>query len=214
MRRAFSLLEVLIVVGLLGLVAAVVLKGTASKPDTVEVAALADTVAAELRSAAQRARTNGYPVALVIPSEGGSRPHSQSLYRVEGAEPRIVDIRDFSGDFKRSCIAAGLVYPAGSSTVSQPSDGGNGSTFNLVDWVGDSALDTDYVVCFTPSGSVVTNDLPVVDGSFKLLVAYGIRYSAAGPPSGTGWGSPLLLSFGRGGSRKNLVHFALRTSGS
>ena len=148
--------------------------------------ALAQRVAAELNAARQRATTEGFPVAVIVPSQGGTRPHAQSLYRAEGHQPRIVSVANFANEHPRSCVAAGVLYPT--STIDQPFLATNNADFDLVAWVGATGLESDYIFCFTPSGALVTNDLPTYEGNYHLLISAGLEFSLAGNPGGSGWG--------------------------
>jgi type II secretory pathway pseudopilin PulG len=187
-KHGFSLLELVVACGILLLMISTLFRGKPARKDIVETAALADTLAAELRLARAKAVASGAPVAFVIPSGNGSRPHSQSFYLTEGSDPRRTSVRDFSSEFPGTCVAAGILYST--STINSPPTAGNGDAFNLTEWIGTTGLEKDYVICFTPGGSAVSNDLPVTNGELHLLVSYGLDYSAASSPSGTGWGVP------------------------
>lgn len=196
-KAAYTLFEVLMVAALMALIVATLFKGSPRPAGVFEVESLAQSLAAELRSAASRAKIEDYPVAVVIPSGGGSAPHSQSFYFAEGPQARVTSVRSFSGDFPKAAVAAGLIYPDAVSTIDAPLDGGNGASFDLVTWLEGSSITSDYVICFTPSGQVVTNNLPVVNGSYKLLVGTDLRYQSGATPSGAGWALPSSPSYYR-----------------
>ncbi len=177
----FSILEVVIVLALMSLVALIALTGSQKVSTRTRGAdALARVVADHLRTARAKASASAIPTAVVFPSSGGTVPFSQSCGLVSGiARGRVQRVFDFSGDFPGSCIFVGRTGAAGEtlarSTVGDKLDG-----FTSNRWY-DAA---DFQFIFTPSGTVTSNNLPLIEGRYFLVVCSGVQYTSASPPSG------------------------------
>jgi Tfp pilus assembly protein FimT len=179
--RAFSLLEVIFTVGLLGLSAALFAlsgSGLKSKP---QVEALAHVLANEFGQARLLAIRQQSPVALVFP--GGGKPHSTSLYQLEGiSSPRITRAASFAGDFP------GLTLFVGSwnnETRDPLVVDTKWSRFPLETWI-PTPSQNDYAFIFMPDGTVRTNDLPQFDREYHVVVSAGVGgYVAQSVPGGS-----------------------------
>ncbi|MEW6277210.1 MAG: hypothetical protein AB1758_01205, partial [Candidatus Eremiobacterota bacterium] len=187
--RGLSLAEVLLAMFLMALLlalSAVNLQGARGRATTRGLAAV---VAETLRTARQKAVQQEMPVAVVLPSEGGTRPHSASLYLLEGDTlPRIARVQRFEQEYPGSVLFAG-VWGAGSSRSPLLAFGQSGQAPDLAAWIPPSAR-RDYCFVFSPDGSVQTNGLAHYDGEYHLLVCAGVLFSGAGAPPGTGFPAP------------------------
>lgn len=184
--RAFTLVEVLIVVVLLTTLVASVLVNGSGGVSRADTKAYAQNLSSALVAARQEAITSSQPVAFVIPSQAGTRPHSQSFYLVSGVNPTIKKVTSLAGEHPKVCSVVGVLF-AGSSLSAKPLST-NAAEFDFVAWLGASGAENDYVFCFLPDGSLLTNDLPFHDGEYHILVSAGLDFNTAAPPAGTGWG--------------------------
>ena len=184
-NRGFSLAEVLvaltILVGLFSIIS-LNLKSQRSRASTKGVAQL---LAQELRQARAKAQKDGRPVALVFPSQNGTRPHSENFYQLEGyGKPKIRRLGNF-GSENSSVQVSVQVWPVSAPATNELNPGASlPDAIDLNSWI-PASMDKDYCFVFLPSGSLQTNDLPSFDGAFHLLVSAGVEYSAAAAPSGS-----------------------------
>jgi type II secretory pathway pseudopilin PulG len=153
-----------------------------------DTSGVAEIFASNLRAARQQAVTRSIPVAVVIPSQAGSRPHSQSFYQVTGDNPRISSVTNLAPEHPGTCLAAGVVLPA--SIIQKTELANSSQKFDFPVWLASAGLEKDYVFCFLPDGTVTTNDLPLADGAYNILVSLGLSFGAASAPTGDGWGTP------------------------
>lgn len=143
---------------------------------------LAEEVAEELRAARQRAVSRQTFVAVAVPSGNGATGHSQSLYVLEGANtPRVVRSVRYQGSYPQACVFAGTWAGANGA---RPLTGSNSDAFSAADWNPPSPA--DYLLVFTPSGTVHSNGLPLFDGEYRLLTTQGVEFAQAAAPPGTG----------------------------
>lgn len=134
---------------------------------------MATAVAAELRFAREKAIAKGSPVAVVFPP-GVSR----SLFLLEGeTKPLVTRVTNYQGDYPSGALA--IARYEGPDFGPAPEIVGSKSAAwqeRLNSW-----LPSDYteynVLMFTPNGSVVSNELPSADGSFRVIVGMGIDVS-------------------------------------
>ena len=170
-RRGFSLIEVTVVLGLVVLVAGITLMSLKPGKDKTSSLALATALADEFRSARQLAISNGHPVAVCFPTNGGSQEVANSIYRLEGWNvPRVTWSKGFGGDYPD------LGFGAARWSGPNFTDGAplppltKAAAFNITTWV-PSAHRNDTVYCFTPDGGVITDNLPALDGNYTVVVA-------------------------------------------
>jgi len=142
--------------------------------------ALAQVVASELQAARALAIRDRSPVAVCFPTQGGTVAHSQSLYLMEGlARPRITRLVNYGREFEQSVIAIGCW---GGATITRPSSGENYTAPAVQRWLGNGFK--DFALVFTPDGAVTSNDLPLVDGAYHVLVAGQVASNASSAPPG------------------------------
>ena len=203
-RRGFSVVELLIVMSLLvALMVGVFINGSRGIQQA-GTRSLADIAAATFREARQRAITEGHPVAVMLPTDGGSRPHSQGYGIIEGDVPVITSVGNFAGEYPNACLAVGLTNA--NAVIDRPQLALASESFDFAAWAIASGHSEDYLFCFLPDGSLVTNDLPLFDGSYQVLVSSGLRYSGASAPEGIGWGlTPSYFQLTEGASPRRLV---------
>lgn len=135
---------------------------------------LAQRVAAELVRARQRALATHSVVAVGFASAGGSRPHSQALYVLEGENPRLVRVLDLSREFPGVYLSVGH-YP--SLSAWQPGGvlpGQSTNQFDLAAWP--DPTPQDKKLFFTAAGTTLSR-LPRLDGNYQLVVSQGVSYS-------------------------------------
>jgi type II secretory pathway pseudopilin PulG len=178
--RGFSLLELVIAVFTLAALAALSLGGLAGQRERATSEGMARVLTAELESARVHALKNGHPVAICFPSSNGTTPETQSYYLLEGeVRPRATRSRILAGDFPQSSIVN--AYWGAAALASTSVDTKRAQM--MATWLGTKA-GKDFALIFLPDGTVTSNDLPLTDGSYRLLVASGATYSG-GTPTGT-----------------------------
>lgn len=187
-RRGFSLPELLVCLALVTVVGALTLLGLQGRQSRYPARALADSVVEQLRLARQQAITEQQPVAIGLPSAGGTLPVSQSLFWATGRSmARVTKVIDFSRSYPGQVLFQG-VWGSGAS-IFPPASGGSREGFRVASWLnnpnlGGHALGLDYCLVFTPDGGVTSNGLPLQNGAYHLLVAGGVNYApTAAPPS-------------------------------
>lgn len=177
-KRAFSLAEVVFILVMMAILTALALKNFGSERGRASSEGMVQVVVAELEAARGKALSSRLPVAFCLPSEGGSRPHTQSFYLMEGqVEPKPTQTRTLAGDFAGSYIAA--VY-WGAATMDRPQKAGSSPRDAVARWLG-RRVDRDFALVFMPDGSVMSNDVPLMDGEYRLLVASGLKAAPASP---------------------------------
>ncbi len=181
--RGLSLFELVFTVALAAILLAVSLTGLRQSADKGSSIALAGALADELRAARQQAVGKGYPVAIGLPT--ARHQTADSLYRLEGWNtPRITNSVSFKGDYPELSFAAvgweGAEFRSG---VTQPPLSKFG-VFKLEDWLPDRHRN-DAILCFTPDGGVIGNDLVSLDNRYTVVVAQGLGVSENTAVSGT-----------------------------
>lgn len=173
----FTLIEVVVTLVLLVIMMAVTLKGFGGGPDRVSTLALATAIADELRASRELAVSNGHPVAIGIPAEGGEV--ATSIYRLAGwNRPLVTWSQGYDGDYPRLGFAAARWASAqGTFTGGAPAPPlSKAGVFQLSDWV-PPEHQNDSIICFTPDGGVVTKAspalpaLPALNDRYTIVVA-------------------------------------------
>jgi hypothetical protein len=144
-----------------------------------------------LRRARNRAQTENTPVAVVFPRAGGGSPTCQSVAERSGeTHPQIRRIKDFSEENPDTVLFVGMygasgtwsiapLSAAGSDSFTQDVSGYPGSA-RIIEWVG--AATAEPMVIFLPDGSAVANDLPHLDGAYRIVVSQGVVSAGESAP--------------------------------
>ena len=181
-RRAFNLLEIMVVIGLLVVLVALGFVSTRRTAERSASRGLAQRVVAEFTAARQAAIAKQIPVAVVFPSNGASGL-CQSLYWVEGVlNPRITRQVSFTTEFPGLYVFVGTwATTSGSFTADRPTTGREPYNFDLDKWLSSRPnLGDDFVYLFTPQGVAMSNNMPIVENAYRLAV--GARPLVAGKP--------------------------------
>ena len=146
--------------------------------------ALAQLLTEELRQAQVKARRDQRPVAIVFPSQNGSKAISQGFYQLEGyGRAKLRRSASFASENSRAQVMVG-VWPVASPEVNGINQGPPPpDAIDLDAWL-PNELQKDFCLVFLPSGAVQSNDLPMFGGAYHLAVGSGIEFSGAGTPSG------------------------------
>ncbi|MCA9776910.1 MAG: hypothetical protein KC800_09350 [Candidatus Eremiobacteraeota bacterium] len=197
-NRGLSLIEICVVLGFLSLFAALSLTSLKSGKDKAPTRGMAYALVEEFRAARQLAIANGHPVAVAIPTDGGSKA-STSIFRLSGWNvPKVEWARDYSSEYPGVSFAASrFSTPAGSHSA--------GVDTSVISKFGDFEIDSwlpaqyqeDSVFCFMPDGGLITNGLPALDGDYTVVVGKDARFS--GGSSGftvTAATEPLTIQIG------------------
>lgn len=181
--RGFSLIELMVAMVLTVLLLGMGFTGLNKARTSGSSRGLATAVAAEFRLAREKAIAKGSPVAVVLP-EGVGR----SLSFLEGDTlPAVTRTVNYSGDYPNGAIAvATYPGPAFDDRLEIPGSKSDEWKSRLPQWL-PADFRRDRVFMFTPNGTVVTNDLPAADGTYRVVVATGMSVSglaleAAGEP--------------------------------
>lgn len=180
-------MEIAVTVTLLVIMAAITLKGFGGGADKVSTTALATVIADELRASRELAVSSGHPVAIGIPTNGGSQEVATSIYRLAGWNvPLVTWSQGYEGDYPRLGFAAASWTPAvgtfaNGAPVPPLSKSG---LFQLSEWIPVSR-GSDSIICFTPDGGVLTNNLPALDRRFTIVVAKDLIVNSGVASSGS-----------------------------
>lgn len=189
-RRAFTLMEVLVSLGILALLMGVGLVNFHGGTRKAGVPSLAAELAAELQAAQSRAVGGHTFVALAFPSSGGGT--CQSFSRWEGlSRAGYRKGRNFAKEFPNCSLFVGSWgVTSGSFSTDRPPTGLEIPGFQLSNWFSPRPVPTDHLLVFTPTGAVLSNDLPLYNGRYTLVVGNAIAASATTAPAGTATVSP------------------------
>ena len=181
-NRGVNLVEIILVIALFLLVISLGGPSLKSGKQHTNVKSAVMLLAEDLKSARQKAIDTQKPVALVIPSNNGTRAISCGYYIIEGYdEPIITKSVNWKDVYPSTYIFTGFwELTSGDNTTAQPDPQANDFPFDLQKWGGTGK---DYVILFTPRGTVKTNGLPNFDNNFHLVVTKGITYSMTTAPS-------------------------------
>jgi len=187
-RQGFTLYEILVSVAVLASVMVLALANGRTAASSSQPHAVAEILAGEFRQAHQRALAEHRPVAVVVPSQGNSRPHSNSVYIMAGEEkPRPSRVVDFSREFPLAVVGvAHWSLGSGVTTLDPPVK----EPMDVNAWAGSGFK--DYAFVYDASGRLHTNMLPNFGGAYHLVVSTGLDYSQSNPASST---SPPLSHF-------------------
>lgn len=162
------------------------MKPAAEKGSTL---GLATALKEEFEATRQLAIKGGHPVALGIPARG--ELPANSIYRLSGWNTPHVNLSmSFGGDYPGLGFAACLWNGAPEVGASiAPPDSAKFLTFEapqLQAWLtGDPDHDysNDYIFCYLPDGSLITNNLPTSDGHYPVVIAGNPTFAGVAPSS-------------------------------
>ncbi len=185
--RGLSLIELCVVMGLVVMIMALSLtamKPTAQKGTTL---GLATALKEEFEAARQLAMRGGHPVAVGIPTEGSLA--ANSLYRLSGWNtPYVNRSIGFSGDYPNLGFAASLWggAPDVGTSIDPPASAKffNFGETQLTAWLTsdpDQDYSNDYIFCYLPDGSLITNELPTTNGRYAVVVASYPTFGGSAP---------------------------------
>lgn len=182
--RGLTLIEIMFTMILLSVLAYLSLNAISPGARKASTRGMATAIVDEFRAARQLAISSGQPVAVGIPTDGGSNPQGASLYRIKGWNvPYVTWSIGFSGDYPNVTFAAAqLPTPVAPTTVTTPPTAKFFSFDQaaLAEWLPDDT-EQDYIFCYLPDGSLITNNLPVSEGAYTLVVAQNPGFSGAIP---------------------------------
>jgi hypothetical protein len=167
---------------------------------------LATAVAAEFRLAREKAIAKGSPVAVVV-AEGVSR----SLFFLEGdTMPLVTRTVNYSGDYPEGAIAVATYSgPSFNDPMDIPGSKALEWESRLSAW-----LPSDYedasVFMFIPNGTVVTNNVPAADGTYRVIVGTGMELSGN---SLEAVGEPQTVAISQTGAVETFGHLLGSTGG-
>ena len=178
-NRGFTLIEMVLAGLIMIVVAGFGLFSLGQGHKSTESRGMAEEIAEELKAARQEAISSQTPVAVVFPSGNRTTGRSQSIYQLEGmSQPRVTRSIKYSETYPDSCFfwgAWGGATPESTTVTAAETD------FDIATW-GTLPQPNDYVLVFTPSGTVKSNGLPVFGGGeYRLLVSNGVMETAGSP---------------------------------
>ena len=178
-RRGFTLYEILVSVAIMASMLALTMANARTARQSSQPHAVADILAGEFRRAHQRALSDHVPVAVVIPSQGNSRPHATSVYFMEGEEkPRPGRVVDFHREYPEAMVSV-IHWPlaSGATTLDPPTL----SDFDFAAWAGSGFQ--DYAFVYDASGRLHSNLLPNFNGEYHVVASSGLDYASDTPPT-------------------------------
>ncbi len=192
--RGFTLAELMMAIFLAIIVVGIGLRGAGRNSGRADAHAVSRLVAEEFRLARQRAISSQSPVAVGFPSQSGSTGLSQSLFILEGEQPRVTRVVDFSKEYAGAVIfngywalnGADLRRPGATNTIDPAHLAAKTGTVTMANWGVPAQRRRDYLYLFTPDGTLHTNDLVNFDDEYHLVVAAAASQAGAGPPGGSG----------------------------
>ncbi len=193
-RRGLTLFELVMTISLAALMVGGTLLAMRKPMAQAGSRAVAEQVAEFLRGARQQALAEQLPVAVLLPTEDGANPCSQSVALARGeSQPQITRVLNFARENPTTVLFVGTYPSTGTWTLDAPDlaetnfwgAGYGPADPPLVRWVNTRR---DFVFLFTPRGSVLTNNIPNLNGSYRIVVAQGV---ATGVSAATGSGLTL-----------------------
>lgn len=179
-KRAMSLIELLVVMGLFSLMAGLTVMNMRRQPASASSKSVAEIVAAELRQARAEAIRLHAPVAICFPSDNGVRPAPGFYWLVGDDKPRVTRRVDLTRQFADACIFWGfwnldpgqLANPAAVNSNAAPRVANREDGFDPALWT--MPNNRDAALIFTPSGAVTSNGMVHFDGAYHVVVAGGV----------------------------------------
>ena len=183
-KRGFSLMEILVVIGLMGLMGALAVINGRGALSNATSRAIADRLAAEIGQARAEAIRDNVPVAVVFPS---SENYCQGIYILRGHERGVLRREvDWSSEARGVGLFTGYwpLDPAitEGNASNLPATAGRGDAFDPFSWA--MPVPTDAALIFTPSGACTSNGMVHFDGAFHIVAMSGVSSSNGSAPSG------------------------------
>ncbi len=181
-NRGFSLMELMVALVLTSIMLSLTFTGLGKARTSGSSRGMATAVAAELRLAREKAIAKGSPVAVVFPKQVG-----RSLFYLEGETlPTVTKSVNFEGDYPEGAITMAMYSgPKYTKNIEVPGSKSKDWEARIDTWLPNKYKD-DFVFMFVPNGSVITNDLPAADGSYRLQVSMGAETGQGAVPPGKG----------------------------
>lgn len=185
MRRGFSLIETLLVMVVMGLLLGLFLRTPGRQVRQADTQQFARLLVAELNAARMQAISHQSYVGLVFPSAANDHSFACSAYQVEGPGQGRVTRRLYWGrEFPHSSLFVGQwALPGRAFSRQAPPTGLQPLDFDLQQWYG--GIGRDWAVVFSPSGSLISNDLPNDAGSLHLVAGSNLEAVPCAPPPGS-----------------------------
>ena len=167
----------MVAVALAGIVLGMGMTGLGKAKNAGSSRGLATAVASEFKHAREKAVATGSPVAVIIPA-----PVGRSLFWLEGTtEPTVSRVVNFEGDYPRGALTVGTYAgPNFIKNATMPGFKADVWGARMDSWL-PNEYKNDFVIMFTPNGSVTTNELPSADGSYRVIVGMGAKVSGGAP---------------------------------
>lgn len=128
---------------------------------------LAYALAEDLRAARADAQGSGVPVAFCFPTDEGENPFCCSFMALKGEQRgRFSRAHNYAGEFEGAIFIG--EWP-GASTATEPLPGA---------W--HSSVSGQAAIFFRPDGTAFSNEIPLVDGRYPLVVGSAFRLSSNG----------------------------------
>jgi prepilin-type N-terminal cleavage/methylation domain-containing protein len=181
-RRGFTLVEIVIALVIVGFMLAAAIANFGTSNQSQSVGGVAQAFAAEIRSARSLAMASGWPTAIGIPSDGGTRSAATGFYQLEGpTSPRVTKRRSIKNE------APGVVFSVAtwnktSGEAWLASTPGHGPGFSPNSW--SPPYPKDYLLVFLPSGRVLSNGWARDPRGYSFVVSNGIRVAGGSSPDG------------------------------
>lgn len=198
-KRGLTLVEIFVTLGLVALLALLSLSALNGRADEGKSGALARLLVEEFEATRQLAMRSGQPVALGIPTQSGTRLAACSVYRLQGWNTPYVNwSKTYHSEYSEVAFAAatwdGAPSPGGPPAVPVTAKYFNFGAAELLAWIPD-AMEDDYIFCYLPDGSLVTNGLPTSADQYTVTVAEAPSFSGSAPASTklTAGASPFTL---------------------
>lgn len=180
-----TLIEICVVLSLVALLGLLSLSSLRPATEKAGTRGLAGAVLEAFEASRQFAIRSGQPVALGMPTDGGGNPMACSLYRLQGWNtPYVTWSNGLQGDYPDLGFAAALwdsaPAPGGPAPVPPSAKYFHFGPAELAAWLPDQ-MEDDYIFCYLPDGSLITNGLPTSGGRYTVVVAGSPTFSGAAP---------------------------------
>lgn len=171
-NRGVSLLEMLLVFMMLSVLLAISLSQVRVDDSKTSVRAGAQITASYFGLARQRARAQGYPVAVCFPTEFGAIRHTRRVLLIEGAErARLLRSSNLETDAPGVNLFLGHWNLDAGTNLDTPL---TTASLDLANWAPDYS--DDVLFAFLPTGELVTNHTHF-SGAYHLVACQELDYA-------------------------------------